>query len=160
MKKVIVSLCLVITATLTFIGCDKASGGKTSVLGVKISTLGGHKFEKMEMMGKTMYVTKLDLKNGFAANVNIFSDENKGTLPTMDEYVKGAVSQYKTIGTKMQVQSKTDDAVTISGTMGEMKLYQRLFRDRAKNRYIVVTGTYREDSDKATIEQCVDSVEL
>ncbi len=160
MKKAIFSLCIAITAALTLIGCNKNADGKANVEGVNISALDGHKFEKTEMMGKTVYAAKLDPKGGFAANVNVLFDENKGTLPTMDEYIKLSMSQYKTLNAKMQVQNKTESAATISGTMGELKLYQRAFRDSAKNRFVVVTGTYKEDSDKATIEKCVNSAEL
>ena len=160
MKKSIFSLCIAFTAALTLIGCNKTADTRVDVAGVSISTLDGHKFEKTEMMGKTVYVATLDPKGGFAANVNILLDEIKGTLPELDEYLKLSMSQYQTFGAKVQVQDKTESATMISGSMGELKLYQRVFRDSAKNRFIVVTGTYKEDSDKAIIEKCVDNAEL
>ena len=160
MKKAIFSLCIAITVAFTLNGCDKSAGKKINVGGVNISTLDGRQFEKSEMMGKTIYIAKLDPKNGGAANVNILFDENKGTLPTMDEYLKLSMSQYETLHAKMQVQNKTDSSATISGTMGGAKLYQRALRDSAKNRFITITGTYKEDSDKDVIEACVNSAEL
>ncbi len=156
MKKAIISLCVAAAVAFAFVGCDRGSG----VAGVNISSLDGRKFEKTEMMGKTLYLAKLDPKNGFAANVNVVFEEGQGTLPTTDVYLKQSKGQYDTLGAKMQVQEKTDSTITLSGTMGGMKLLQRVLRDSAKNRFIVITGTYKEDSDKAAIEACVNSAGL
>jgi hypothetical protein len=160
MKKVILSLSVAIVTMLTLVGCGKGSTARVNVGGVNINTLDGHGFEKSGIMGKTMYIAKLDPKDGFAANVNVILDENKGTLPTMEEFLKMSMAQYETLHAKMQVQTKTDSVVTVSGTMGKLKLCQRVFRDSAKNRFVVITGTYKEDSDKGTIEKCVNSAEL
>ena len=176
MKKTILSLCVVVTAALAFIGCNKSSDGsssgggssgggeKTRVGGVNISDLDGNKFKKVEMpempAGKTIYRAETKPWFGYSGSVSVETEEIKEKLPTMDEYLEKAMKDWR--GEQLQVQGKTDSTATVSGTYMRGNVIRRVFRDEAKNCFVVVRGWYYKDYDshKAAVESCVNSAEL
>ena len=181
MKKAILSLCVAVTAALAFIGCNKSSDGGSSgggekshghycafyrVGGVNISDLDGNEFKKVEMpAGKTRYKAETKPKLGYAASVSVETEEIKGKLPTMDEYLEKAmrVEWNLEMPVRPQVQSKTDSTATVSGPRDGGTTILRVFRDEAKNCFVVVRGWYYNGNDapyKAAVESCVNSAKL
>ena len=183
MKKAILSLCVAVTAAFAFIGCNKSSDGissgggssgggssgggeKSRVGGVNISDLDGHKFEKKEMpempAGKTKYKAETKPWFGYVGSVSVETEEIKEKLPTMDEYLEKAMKDWSRGGEQLQVQNKTDSTATVSGKNAFGTVIRRVFRDEAKNCFVVVRGWYhdRNDSHKAAVESCVNSAEL
>ena len=128
--------------------------------GVRIKRLDGRNFEKTSVIGKTAYYAALSQHDGFAANVNILLDVADGKLPSIEEFLASTKSQYKILNGRYSVSEQSDTTALISVRMGSLCMYQKVLRDHVGGRFVVVTGTYKDESDRWAIKSCVDSARL
>lgn len=128
--------------------------------GMTIRRLDGKTFERTSVLNKTTYYAALSAKGDFAANVTILMDAVGSKCTSLDDYLVASRSQAKLIGMQYDVMEQTATTAIMSANVGALHMYQKVIRDDVRCRFVVVTGAYKDESDRQEIRSCVDSARL